>query len=105
MARTATAALARLCPACNLSRHPHRRHFLEIISKHMLFASRSRGLICIHLLALMPEPVIFSKIQSRQRVAEVKAAVAYARQLDLVVKNEAARDGKMQFNHRVTKNV
>lgn len=53
----------------------------------------------------MPEPVIFSKIQSRQRVAEVKAAVAYARQLDLVVKNEAGRDGKMQFNHRVTKNV
>ena len=59
----------------------------------------------------MPETVIFSKVQSRQRVAEVKAAVAYARDLNALVRDEAhggsaaEGPGRMKFNKRVTKNL
>ena len=54
----------------------------------------------------MPETVIFSKVQSRQRVAEVKAAVAYARDLNALVRDEGgSAPGRIEFNKRVTKNL
>jgi hypothetical protein len=54
----------------------------------------------------MPEALIFSKVQSRQRVAEVKAAVAYARELNLMVNGEGGQNEKIKFpNQRLTKNL
>jgi hypothetical protein len=53
----------------------------------------------------MPDALIFSKVQSRQRVAEVKAAVAYARELNAMVNGEGGHNEKMKFDQRVTKNL
>jgi hypothetical protein len=55
----------------------------------------------------MPETVIFSKVQSRQRVAEVKAAVAMGRDLNELVNNQekSAQKQEIIFHRRITKNL
>ena len=55
----------------------------------------------------MSDIIIFSKVQSRQRVADVKASVALARELDQMVNSQGVTEDseRMLFNHRVTKNL
>ena len=55
----------------------------------------------------MPDIVIFSKVQSRQRVADVKASVALARDLNEMVNGHGANSRKesLEFNQRLTKNL
>ena len=55
----------------------------------------------------MPEIIIFSKVQSRQRVSDVKASVALARDLNEIVNGHGADSKKesLGFNQRLTKNL
>jgi hypothetical protein len=53
----------------------------------------------------MPPAFIFSKAQSRQRVDEVKAAVALSRKLNEIVGSNGENVGPIQFNIRSTKNL